>query len=73
MSKSWHANWLSQVETPQRTALIQLLEAAPRSRREGASVMLSALPRPADADEASARVSTVIQYLTEGVAHATQE
>ena len=63
-SQIYHPDWLGHAPHDQQTALIQLLEAAPRLRQEEAHRMLRATaPRAIDEADAMARISTVIRYL----------
>ncbi len=59
-------DWLRLVDNSQQAALVRLLAGAPRLRQEEVSRMLTAGPWPTDTADASARVATVIQYLTGG-------
>ena len=59
-------DWLSLVNSSQRTTLVHLLVSSPRSRQQQAQHMLTAPPLPADETDAKARAATVIQYLSGG-------
>ena len=59
-------DWLRLVTPLQRTALVHLLETAPRSRAEEAHRMLQAAGHQPTSEEASARIGDVIRYLTGG-------
>ena len=56
-------DWLRLVKTPQRAALVRLLETASRSREQQANTMLVAAPLPTDETDAQARAMAVIRYL----------
>jgi hypothetical protein len=56
-------SWLALASSGQQQHLADVLRTVPRSREETANHMLLAPPWPSDAEDASARVATVINYL----------
>ena len=56
-------DWLSLVNSSQRTTLVHLLVSSQPSRWERANAMLAAPPLPSDETDAQARAAAVIQSL----------
>ncbi len=58
-------NWLQAAPADQRRRMADLLRTAPRSREETARHMLVSPPWPVDAENAEARLLSVIGFLSE--------